>query len=385
MAKIQITPQALGPKKLVVALNMALNMKRPTFVAGSPGVGKSDIIKQIARDRGLKLIDLRASQMAPEDFLGLPYAAPGAKLATYLPMDNIPLEGTELPQRTIKGKPAVDENGKPILYKGYLLFLDELNSAGVEVQAAAYRLLLDREIGSHKIHPDTAILAAGNHNDDGAITNKLSSAVISRMGHLSLEVSADDWLAWTDTKKGKPIHSKVIAYLSFKKDALHDFDKTSARKKDTSPYACPRTWEFTSDLMHEFEALTGTTKPNYNDPIFRAMLNGYIGSVQASAFSQFLEYFSKVPSLAAFLKDPDAIPLKLNDREMTYANTCFLCDAIENAQDLEIVSTYIQKVPADIRVLFIRSMRKKSLISYSMDKNTKIGKVVASVAALMKD
>ena len=93
------------------------------FVTGSPGVGKSDIMRQIAEEYGLVLIDLRLSQCAPEDLMGLPMKE-GTGLSarsTFVPFSTFPLEGDQIPE------------GK----NGWLLFLDEFNSASKSVQAAS--------------------------------------------------------------------------------------------------------------------------------------------------------------------------------------------------------------------------------------------------------
>ena len=89
------------------------------MITGSPGIGKSNIVHQIAADYGLKVIDMRLAQCDPCDLMGFP-TIDGEK-ACYKPMDTFPIEGDPVP----KG------------YNGWLLFLDELNSAPPAVQAAA--------------------------------------------------------------------------------------------------------------------------------------------------------------------------------------------------------------------------------------------------------
>tara|TARA_B100001559_G_scaffold166459_1_gene139494 strand:- start:6762 stop:7097 length:336 start_codon:yes stop_codon:yes gene_type:complete len=89
------------------------------IVKGSPAVGKSSIVHQIAKEYGLKVIDLRLAQCDPTDLLGFPNTANGR--GRYVPMETFPIEGDELP----KG------------YEGWLLFMDEFTSAPRGVQAAA--------------------------------------------------------------------------------------------------------------------------------------------------------------------------------------------------------------------------------------------------------
>lgn len=91
------------------------------MLEGSPGVGKSDIIKRVAEQNKLKVIDLRLAQCDPCDLNGFPTVNKETGTASYVPMDTFPIESTPIP----KG------------YKGWLLFLDECNSAPRAVQAAA--------------------------------------------------------------------------------------------------------------------------------------------------------------------------------------------------------------------------------------------------------
>ena len=150
------------------------------MIHGSPGIGKSDIVKTLADKVGLKLIDLRLAQCDPTDLLGFPVTS--GKKAGYLPMDTFPLD-TDTP---------------PDGYNGWLLFLDELTSASIAVQAAAYRLILDRQVGQYTLHPDCYIVGAGNLATDKAIVNRMSTALQSRMAHLELQLDHNSWYEWAE-------------------------------------------------------------------------------------------------------------------------------------------------------------------------------------------
>lgn len=109
----------------IPAITDSIKAKLVPMVMGSPGCGKSMIVQQIAKDYGLKVIDLRLSQCDPTDLMGFPsigtHSVPSKARAGYVPMETFPIEGDEIP----KG------------YNGWLLFLDEFNSAPLAVQAAA--------------------------------------------------------------------------------------------------------------------------------------------------------------------------------------------------------------------------------------------------------
>ena len=92
----------------------------------SPGMGKSSIMKAVAKEFGLFMIDHRLSTSAPEDLTGLPrFRADG--FAEFAPFaDLFPIVGAEIPEG----------------YNGWLLFLDEWNAAPRTVQAACFKLIV---------------------------------------------------------------------------------------------------------------------------------------------------------------------------------------------------------------------------------------------------
>ena len=147
-------------RRLITA---SIKAKLVPMLHGSPGVGKSQIIYQIAEEFNLKVIDLRLSQMDPSDLLG--FGALKGDRATYFPMEFFPLEGDPIPAG----------------YSGWLIFFDEINSAPSATQAAAYKVILDRMVGLRKLHSHVAIVAAGNLASDNAIVEDMSTALQSRM------------------------------------------------------------------------------------------------------------------------------------------------------------------------------------------------------------
>ena len=91
----------------------------PVNLIGSPGVGKSDVIKQVAKSLNLKLIDFRLSTADPTDLSGLPFVDNGRSV--FLPNEAFPIATDEIPDG----------------FNGWLLFLDEISNAPMSVQAAA--------------------------------------------------------------------------------------------------------------------------------------------------------------------------------------------------------------------------------------------------------
>ena len=254
-------------EQLINNLKICANARVVPFIQGSPGIGKSDAVKQIAARNRFKLIDIRLSQCDPTDLNGLPKL--DGERSTYLPFDTFPLEGEPLP----KG------------YNGWLLFLDEINAAPRSLQAAAYKLVLDRKVGNHNLHPNVVIMCAGNKETDNAVVNPLSTALRSRFINLVVEPDYENWLKWAyNLPEDRAMDFRIQAFISWKgNDGLYNF-----KPENTSDvYACPRTWEFMNRILK-----TIGDKANLRD--YTELLYGTVGNI-AEEFISYADYCTKLP------------------------------------------------------------------------------------------
>jgi hypothetical protein len=291
------------------------------FIKGSPGVGKSAIIKQLATTFQLEIIDLRLSQCDPTDLQGFPVTSNGR--SDFAPPAYIPLEGKdELPKDKA----------------GWLLFLDEFNSADRSVQRAAYKLVLDRQIGVHNVHPNVAIVCAGNLDTDNAITEELSSALQSRLVHLTTHVDVEEWLAWA---RSSGIDNRISSFIAFKPDLLHKFNPDSI---DTT-FPCPRTWEF----AHKYLKNTGQLQAHD-----RTALAGIIGKGASVELDAFLDVHTSLPTMQDILKNPTTLPIP-EEPSVLFA----LSGAIGNfANDTNITTlvSFIERLPTEFTIITLREV-----------------------------
>lgn len=293
------------------------------FVQSSPGVGKSSITMSIANEYNAEMIDHRLSTSAPEDLSGLPrFDEKGhARFSPFA--DLFPLEDRELPE---------DKDG-------WILFLDEFNSAPKEVQAAAYKLILDRKVGQHKLHEKVMICAAGNKATDRAITNKLSTAMQSRLVHLELRHDFTEWLE--DVAIPQNYDSRIIAFLSQFEGKLMDFRPDHNEKT----FCCPRTWEFVNRLIKNKPVLTQAHAP---------LLAGTITSGIATEFITYTEIFKELITIEEVMKDPHGCRLP-NSVAGFWAMTTHLLEKV-NDQTLDNIFTYVMRFEMSFYVLFGRML-----------------------------
>ena len=120
----------------------AFKIKRPVFLWGPPGIGKSEVVAEIAEELGGAIIDLRMAQMEPTDIRGIPFFNKDINKMDWAPP-------VDLPDEEFASK-----------YPIVVLFLDEMNSAAPSVQAAGYQLILNRRVGKYVLPDNVVIVAA---------------------------------------------------------------------------------------------------------------------------------------------------------------------------------------------------------------------------------
>ena len=268
------------------------------------------------------------------------------KKASYLPMDTFPLEGDAMP---IKVPAVLDAQGAVVTpevpYDGWLLFFDELPAASKAVQAAAYKILLDRQVGRYNLHDRVLMMAAGNLTTDNAVANDLSTALRSRLIHAELTPNVQDWLNWAMDPNEGNIHHYITSFLQFKSAALYNFDPDSP----ISTYASPRTWEFASKLLDQ--GCDPTT------PEGHALMIGTIG-ITALEFQAFVANFGKIPLLTDILANPMTVDVP------TSPGTLFaLCGSLSHWFDNKNGATLFQfagRLPTEYQVITLRDALKRN-------------------------
>jgi hypothetical protein len=215
------TVTSIGARKSIVK---CFKTKRPVFLWGPPGIGKSEVVAGIAEDLGGLMIDLRLGQMDPTDIRGIPFYNKELGKMDWAPPIDLPDE------ETAKQYPLI------------VLFMDEMNSAAPAVQAAAYQLVLNRRVGKYVLPDNVVMVAAGNRESDKGVTYRMPTPLSNRFVHLEMKVDFPAWQEWAVNHK---IHKDVVGYLTFAKQDLYDFDAKSSSRA----FATPRSWFFVSELL----------------------------------------------------------------------------------------------------------------------------------------
>lgn len=295
------------------------DLKRSTYIIGSPGLGKTQLTKQVAEALGIGFKALHAPLMQPEDY-GMPVVNAARDGYDFVvSAEKFPLEHSECP-----------DNG--------ILLIDEMGQADNAGQKILANLLQEREIHGKHLKPGWHIVATGNRQQDRAGANRILSHLNDRITTYEMEPNLEDWCNWALDHGVKP---EVISFLRFKSALLCDFNP----QNEKSP--TPRSWaEGVSNAIGcvpeaaEFETFKGD-----------------VGEGPAAEFVGYLKIARKLPN-------PDLILLNAEKYEVPkepsvlYALAGALAHRAKE-DNFERVMVYAKRMPPEFMVLTVRDAVRK--------------------------
>ena len=281
-----ISIRQVGPKAAKRSIRKAIQTRRPTFLWGPPGIGKSDIVKQIGVDAGREVVDVRLALWEPTDIKGIPYYNADQGKMVWAPPAELPTD----PESTA------------------IIFLDDLNSAPPAVQAAAYQLILNRRVGTYELPKGVDVVAAGNREGDRGVTYRMPAPLANRFIHLEMKIDFDDFQEWAVMNS---VHPEVVGYVGFAKQDLYDFDPKSPSKA----FATPRSWVFVSDLLKDDDCDIDT---------LHNLIAGAVGDGLAVKFMAHRKIAGRLPKAEDILKGK-VKDLQIKEVSAMYSLTVSLC------------------------------------------------------------
>jgi hypothetical protein len=294
------TVTAIGARR---AVKKCFNKKRPMFLWGPPGIGKSEVVADITAELGGFMIDLRLGQMDPTDIRGIPfYNKEQGKMDWAPPID--------LPDAELASQ-----------YPVIVLFMDEMNSAAPAVQAAAYQLVLNRRIGKYRLPDNVVMIAAGNRESDKGVTYRMPTPLANRFVHVEMRADFATWQEWAVKNQ---IHKDVVGYLSFAKQDLYDFDAKSSSRA----FATPRSWVFVSELLED-EDLDDVTATD--------LIAGTVGEGLAVKFQAHRKIAGKLPRAEDVLSGKEK-ELQVKEVSAMYSLVISLCYELKDALEVRKVA-----------------------------------------------
>ena len=275
-------------------MELLLETGNTPLLVGVAGVGKTQMVKQMAEENGRKCIILNLSTMEPGDLLGLPFpdnALQKEALKKSIQSDDyhgIMAELSDLEHNIGKGKTEYltpewfPNDGEPAL-----IFLDEINRSNPLVRAGVMQLVLDRRIMNHILPEGTWIAAAMNpsetHEEDNSyeVDEIFDSAFLDRFVPLKVMPDLDQWQDWAKSAGLKYITGFIDQESSVWEEAIIDFDMPKFP-------VTPRTFERLDRIAQH--AVEQYQNEKELAEVFRPIATNILG---ASAGKKFFEYVLK--------------------------------------------------------------------------------------------
>jgi hypothetical protein len=237
-----------------------VNEAKPVLIRGRHGIGKSEIVYQIADTLGLPVVERRASQMTEGDLIGLPSI--NGNRTSFNPPDWF--------------KQACEN---PVV-----LFLDEVDRAVIEVRQGIFELTDSRKLNGHTLHPDTRIFAAVNGGKHAANyqVGEMDPAELDRWAIFDVEPTVQDWLAWA---KGK-VDNVVFNFIQNNNAHLEHVDGEFEPNKK---YPSRRSWKRCSDVLARSGMLETVGTKRFADVSndITSLAAAFIGTEGAIEFAEF--------------------------------------------------------------------------------------------------
>ena len=253
--------------KTFVGLAPAVSAARlPVLLRGRHGIGKSQVVYQLAAAAGLPVVERRASQMTEGDLVGLPSIE--GNRTSFNPPDWF--------------KQACEE---PVC-----LFLDEVDRATLEVRQGIFELTDSRKLNGHNLHDDTIIFAAVNGGEHGENyqVNEMDPAELDRWSVWDIEPTVEDWLSW-----GKEnVDGLIWDFINQNRNHLEHNAEIEPNKR----YPSRRSWHRLNDVLANADLLGEASPAMFN------LAQSFVGFEAAVAFNDFAKNYERVVTVPQLLK-----------------------------------------------------------------------------------
>lgn len=235
-------------------VSSVVSESKPVLIRGRHGIGKSELVYQIARELGLPVVERRASQMTEGDLVGLPSI--NGNRTSFNPPDWF----------------------KDACERAVVLFLDEVDRATTEVSQGIFELTDSRKLNGHCLHPGTRIFAAVNGGAHGQKyqVREMDPAELDRWSVFDVEPTVEDWLNWAKDN----VHTVMWDFINNHRNHLEHQGEFEPNKK----YPSRRSWKRCNDVLAHANLLG----PEYNKDVvpLAAAFVGYEAAIELGSFIQ---------------------------------------------------------------------------------------------------
>lgn len=333
---------------------------------GRHGLGKSSSVRQVGKELGYRVLDIRLAQKEAIDITGMLFTFEDKQL-------NMAVTANHPPQWFADAL----KQGKVIL------FLDEFNMARREVMNAVFELVLDRKLNNSPLPKNVFIVCAGNPEDDRYDVTPMSESLVDRLLHIKVEGDADGWLEYAESAE---CDARVVSFIRSTPSALYHVNKKDEK--------------FPVEIKHSERSWLDRVNPilklNFNEEIQFELLCGCVGSDMAALFRKTIQKENMPISVKEIfagkketyerleryrsMKRQDLISITANDL-VAYC----LKNELESIKHLEKIKTFVKALPDEHAQMVISSTHKIGQFSVEFLADEEIAKKINTMNQVISE
>lgn len=296
-------------------------------VEGPTGIGKSSLLASIKERTGLLPAYIDMTVMSFGDLM-MPVIDKDLKCTDFYPNAAFNIH---------KGVPCA-------------IMLDELPKAARDVKNMVLPLILERRLGSVKLHPDSIVFSSGNLTTDG-LGDVMQAHMLNRMSIVELRApTAEEWIGNWAMKND--VDETVMAFADEHPQVFHHYRDDPNNEYIFNPskvqkgFCTPRSLAKASEIVKRRAEITNNA--------LRVALSGTIGASAANQMLSYINLKDKMPSFNVILNDPKKAPLP--EDKMTRALAVFTLMAKANKENLTKIMDYVTRFDDELRATFLNRM-----------------------------
>lgn len=213
--------------------------QRPVLLMGPPGIGKTQIMEQIAGECGIGLVSYTITHHTRQSAVGLPM------------IKTEEFEGKEYSVTEYTMSEIIAGVYKAVKEQGHtegILFIDEINCVSETLIPTMLQFLQCKTFGNQKVPEGWIIVAAGNPPEFNRSVREFDMVTYDRLRVINIDADLE---VWREYAREREIHNAILSYLDIRPQNFYRVEADV----DGLKFVTARGWEDMSSLMYVYEEL----------------------------------------------------------------------------------------------------------------------------------